>query len=581
MTIYRFALDPSYLFTWLAGLAEEDRHLSIINKVRHYADRHLAELFSAEEQLKDRTVYSFLESCHEKLTNQLKNRFPALLKKLARELQRTGEVACADQAFSADVENAMDCLAIHDILGHGTSNAVSGTGHTGGRQKRFLLDFSAGADLYSDYEGPQVDPYVFSSFLHGYPALVLRGNEPPSELKCHLCDSLLDVYQRVTHVRGKQPTDLFDEDNNVTCSLEAIMITARLSSVVAFRLAKDRLDSSTIAENSLLSPIARRRGLAIPIVSAAVPCDLWSVFPTPVRDFVLDAAEVVGADRCPPLVPMPSRLSVEEEVKRMQEASDPFESPAATREDLLLAWKQLRQTEATLDIFYAKDIERSLAEKPVLQLQPLHKRVLGLLEAMIGRRLKTTWLDRHGRTTNGHIAERWRMTFLYQSDLSPKTLPPPDTLGFKGHQHRQAPCGVDRNDDPVATLESEAGWLIHASRKHGSSAHCKLSEILDEIVKEILTRVGTSQTDVSLVPSSPAAQAKALAIIASPTSEGRRLLLYLGNIVITLRNFIEHGIDERTQQGLLVENADCWANCPGRGDLLKWNRNRAKGVRWS
>ncbi|MHB1424701.1 MAG: hypothetical protein ACYC3I_16145 [Gemmataceae bacterium] len=242
-----------------------------------------------------------------------------------------------------------------------------------------------------------------------------------------------------------------------------------------------------------------------------------------------------------------------------------------------------------MSAFYETDIERSLHLQNRLDLYPLHKRVLGLIERTLLPKVEATFLARYGR--------------LPEAAKGPSGL---WTVSFTGAQDKKKDkkTGKVTSYDPLtgatlaatweadgkkATLETEGNWLFYASAHDSTRATwpVNLVNLLDDLdglfdLNGLLPRM-SSATEVNgfrvtLNPGTPEVHARQLAALADRSNRNAECMtLYLGKLALMLRNAIEHGTDEVVKEGLLIDASGYWNE---RGGVLRWLRTNADQLSW-
>ncbi len=190
---------------------------------------------------------------------------------------------------------------------------------------------------------------------------------------------------------------------------EYLVIDAIVDSFQGHRsLHRDNPDVPSVGNHRLLAASAIRQGLGKPVISSVFPIKIWECFKSPVKHFLLHAAEQVGAMSCPPLYPnLPSSVTMRDLCRavNMAQADCGFNVAdhmiplrqlgleAAVgrrlaqsfdrREQGLWAWDWAKTIDEYQAALYDRDIEKSLHLQSVFDLHPLHKRLLGIIEHVI------------------------------------------------------------------------------------------------------------------------------------------------------------------------------------------------------
>lgn len=219
---------------------------------------------------------------------------------------------------------------------------------------------------------------------------------------------------------------------------------------------------------------------------------------------------------------------------------------------------------------YDTDIERSLNLQRVLDLYPLHKRVLGLVEHVIVRELKE-----RGMTGGANSVFSRAYTKGQGSGLGPE-------------------------DNKRATLETEGNWLIFAQQEleRGNSDPLDLARTLDDVIAMILKPAASGVTwTINLESRSAADHARHIRDLSQANKAARLISLYLGRLALMLRNAIEHGSDKVDGASLLIDYSGYWkekreekyltnssgykhAIAKGVEPVLAWDKDISSDVQW-
>jgi hypothetical protein len=348
-----------------------------------------------------------------------------------------------------------------------------------------------------------------------------------------------------------------------------------------------------VGTHRLLSASAVRQGLAYPTLSGLFPTSLWDRFPTPIRHFLLQAGELAARQSCPVAYPnIPTRddmnrlhraaiavedlhgFNREEHAIPLQRlgwydligpAIPPGTIPRAEGVEPLARggapWDWTGPISEMRSALYSEDIEQSLHLQNILDLYPLHKRVLGLLEYALVPDLK-------GRLKDKPLSEKAKQKLKGASGLWTAAF-----TGWKDEHsgsafHREGclspPLSLDR--DLAASIEVEGHWLIEAQQQQNVGAtSLDLADLLDCLVRDISTAPevkGTRSLDgktLTLTPDNPAEQAQQLASLRDRgIATAACMTLFLGKIILSLRNYIEHGHDEVDGACLKIDGSHYW-----------------------
>ncbi len=221
-----------------------------------------------------------------------------------------------------------------------------------------------------------------------------------------------------------------------------------------------------------------------------------------------------------------------------------------------------------MSALYDDDIEQSLRIQGVLNLYPLHKRMLGLVEYIIKPCLKSRGVEGNAPSslwTNAFTG--WRDAVGAHPGLSSASL-----LGQAGL---------------LATLETEGNWLVHTADHEaaGGNGPIYLAALLDGILARMSSAGEVTGVSVNLRPPTPQVHARQLAALADRSSANAAYMtLYLGKIALMLRNATEHGIDRVVREGLLLEMPGYWTEERGprnnRLPVFDWLKATATQEHW-
>ena len=567
------------------------------------------ESVDAAQKLSGISVFDVLKRFHSDLSKLLEEEARPLQELIDFELRYTSEAVYRQSNFQISKENARDLLALYGPLPHGTTSRGSLV---------FLPDMSPGVKLFGSLiTKVKVTPHVEPGTVAPAAILTFSSTGTPV-LECHLCDDLCDVYRRAADGRAAQidaeeshhalvaeanrrrhqrnepvsPRALAKTTETLAEQDDTLLLDAESHGFWGYRsLQRSFPGVPTIADPRLLAASALRSGLAKPVISATFPHQLWRQFESPVKHFLLDSAEVAGGDICAPMYPnTPDAKEMKEVCVALANEDMPKPSDrhahlsSLARPEIDAALKQLgvrEAIEAVISSFEHReakgewvwdyrlcavelynslvgmDIERSISLENTLNLYPLHKRVLGLLEAMIGPKLQSVGWDPSQPRAAG-ILQRWATAFFHP--IGSGTF---DLKGHPKHRHRSGACEVDALDyQRPFEVGVSRGWINHATMKSGTSRgipYCRAADLVEDLVNGIFTIVGSAPGSISLQNINPEKHAQQLRLTASATDQGRRLLLHLGTLMICLRNFIEHGLDQPSGDGLVITNDEYWA----------------------
>lgn len=411
------------------------------------------------------------------------------------------------------------------------------------------------------------------------------------KLECHLCDTLRDVYDRAdaywnelraTASKGTASDMFFEIQVERTAGEDYLVIDAVAHGFQGHRsLRRDNPEVPLLGNHRLLAGKATRQGIGKPVVSGIFPISIWRLLERPVQHFVLNAAEQVGAEQCPPLYPnMPS----ESDMRRLGSGAGiaegdgdfPIEQNLAALRKLGIenavrrrndsrgerlekgewAWDWTWAMSEYQSALYDGDIEQSLHLQDLLDLYPLHKRVLGLIEYIVVPRLVS-------RGVQGKAASAlWTNAFTGSTGV-----------------------GAIRSASLLATMETEGNWLLHAADHEaaGRTDPVDLAALLDGIVAGMSSAGEVAGVSVNLQPATPQEQARQLVAVADRSNQSAACMtLYLGKIALMLRNAVEHGSDRVVRGGLLLDTSGYWAEERGRPPVtvFDWLRTTARQQSW-
>ncbi len=215
------------------------------------------------------------------------------------------------------------------------------------------------------------------------------------------------------------------------------------------------------------------------------------------------------------------------------------------------------------------DIEKSLHTQGILDLYPLHKRVLGLVEHIIISNLK-------GKHFEGPASEIFTSAYVGEYDRKRTEMRPPLCSWGKNSNER-----LHRRDGVLATLETEGNWLVLARDDlvHGTSAPLSLAGLLNRLISVISTapEMNGLGVEVRFNSLTPAYQAKQINALTQCSKQAAYMSLCLGKIAIMLRNAIEHGLDEPKKDGLMIDCSGYWKE---RRKPHDWNLRNSHENEW-
>jgi hypothetical protein len=232
------------------------------------------------------------------------------------------------------------------------------------------------------------------------------------------------------------------------------------------------------------------------------------------------------------------------------------------------AWDWTRSIFEYQSALYDDDIEQSLHLQDLLDLYPLHKRVLGPVEYIIVPRLVSRGVSGNAPST------LWTNAFTGWSNAGTK-------------QPGLVSASLPGQAGLLATLETEGNWLIHAKNHEaaGATGPIELANLLDGIVTLMSSAPAVSGVSVTLHPATPQEHARQLAALADRSKHNAACMtLYLGKIALMLRNAVEHGTDRVGREGLLLETPGYWTEerwlRKNRLPVFDWVRATATQVSW-
>ncbi len=416
-----------------------------------------------------------------------------------------------------------------------------------------------------------------------------------SDIECHLCDSLQTVHSRAKSFWciTKKAYDFtkaagIAEDSSETQhggdnGDDILIIDAFVYGFQGYQaLRRDHKDVPLVGSHRLLAASSTRLGLGKPVVSKYFPVELWQKLKEPVKHFVLQATEQVGGLTCIPLYPnMPSpedmtwlvhdvHRQIDEDWEldfechsdtlkqiglhsasvqrreRFLNFGSPFESEEIKtvnydefiREFVWTEGKCMSDWMLAIDecqsALYDPNIEKSLHLQGILDLHPLHKRILGLIEYMIIPKIQVT----------GPASRVYSDAFCGNSN--------------SGNRRNK---GLTFQDGIRATLETEGNWLIIAGKQTAASVNTlDLAYMIDSLIAEIISAPQVRAIRLTLDPASPSEQARQISLVSNNSRKDAALIcLYLGKIALMLRNAIEHGFDQVAGDGLEVDCSGYWS----------------------
>lgn len=419
------------------------------------------------------------------------------------------------------------------------------------------------------------------------------------KLECHLCDTLQDVYGRAESywdglraAARKRKADgmFFEMQFERTAGEDYLVLDAVAHGFQGHRsLRRDNPEVPALGNHRLLAGKATRQGVGKPVVSGLFPISLWRLMESPVQHFILNAAEKVGAERCPPLYP---NMPLEEDMRQLYWAAARAEGDCgfevedysdslrklgvegAVRRRIAAylerseggewAWDWTRAIFEYQSALYDDDIEQSLHLQDLLDLYPLHKRVLGLVEYILVPQLVS-------RGVGGNAASAlWTNAFTGWRDAA--------GVVHSGLSSASLPTRADL----LATLETEGNWLLYAAdhEASGRTGPIGLAALLDGIVARMSSATEVAGVSINLQPPTPQEHARQLSALADRSNRNAACMtLYLGKVALMLRNAVEHGTDRVVRDGLLLETPGYWTEERGprnnRLPVFDWLRDAA------
>lgn len=638
--------------------------------------------------LRKHSVYDLLDLHFRRLKQIVPG---ATLEAIRKEIEQTGQRDYHIAAFQATLEDAANSLAIHKVLPHAliTGRATDGFPE---EESVFCPDLAVGRSYWS-FLGGEID-YRLSLFgalrswaydfvpldqqiMDGLPDMLVQ-------LQCHLCDSLETVYDRASNAlnylesrfnelaKDGWPESPLEVSLPFFSSISPNVLTID-PAVTGFQnhriVRRANPNVPPIANHRLISRSALRQGIGMPVVSSLFPSSLWQAFNAPVKHFILSAAEQAGSQKCRPVYPdTPSRKEMDEVIASMEgllaARVTGSNTPSSSQVDEIVlvleklglgeVFEKSQKSPSDCDVIDAMpglgilyelrsaifndDIEQSLRLQDVLDLYPLHKRVLGLVEYVLLRKIEEKFSQHDGKVPDAANAASglWTVAFTGAEDSCSLVTHGGVKYSPVGQQQFvtriydpliRRPAGINwqatwKQDGKKATLETEGNWLIAAAAAQGNSDALDLAELLDELVERRITKApetgGTNCYLQFLTAGDHARQLGELTGLAAgeraeaffrqaresagtesmqlayrgqpapdPDSLANRyredaacMTLYLGKLVLMLRNAIEHGTDQVTGEALLVDTTHYWEQKRAGKPILTWLIETARQVSW-
>jgi hypothetical protein len=222
------------------------------------------------------------------------------------------------------------------------------------------------------------------------------------------------------------------------------------------------------------------------------------------------------------------------------------------------------------------DIEKSLHTQGILDLYPLHKRILGLVEYMIIPGIKN-------RPSHLSPTDRWfegGASAVYTDAFTGKHEWNNSTKNYDCKINSICHTNLSVYDGFRASLETEGNWLIAAKNASASD----LASMLDQLLAEITTRApDVNGFSITLTPASPGVQADQLMRLSDGNDKRAALMtLYLGKIGLMLRNAIEHGSDRVKGDSLEIDCSGYWNEKRAKKPVREWIKDKAResNVNW-
>lgn len=553
------------------------------------------------------TVFEVMKQFHEQLRNALpKDVVNTLREDILSVAKRYG---ISD--FESSEENAANLLATHDVLSHGCCVSSSNQ-----RRPVFFPDLCHATSFYcyfrpfAVFESEGVTAWSrmanLFKFLRHAPGLRngLTGSADygihANELECHLCDTLQEVRDRAQNWFEKHARELRTQfDGNFddlfckpTLGKQFLVIEPVVNGFSGyFALSRMVAGIPPLGDHRVFGKTLTRLGIARPTISRLFPIHLWSQMEQPVRQFLLDAGEI-AASSSEGDVEFPM-LPTEKEIRTLlSDIQDPKKyhqddlerHPAARKLQINRAIEKRRSLidENARDLSFecdlidaieslgvalcSRDVTESVRLQNVLDLYPLHKRVLSLVESLILPKLKPLG-------TKGSSSRLWLNGFLDTRTDNGKICPGP----LYDHPQKSK-----LND--LAILETNGNWLIVAAAHEalGEPRPMDLATILDGIVENMSSAPELAGLSITLNPATPQMHAVQLDKLADRQAKNAACMtLYLGKLAFELRNYIEHGQDEVAGDFLVIDGTHFWEE--NRTGNYKWVmdskrswRNRAR-----
>jgi hypothetical protein len=515
------------------------------------------------------TISNVLTEFHRDLANAIESHAPELLDELVESLNSLGRNDYREPSFVADREHVVNLFGHHRFQTHGRVLSQA-------RPKDvFLVDFSYAVSVYVFFRGS--DAGFNTSLFIDNPSFLdsLAGNLPGfglDKIAVNLCDTIslaLDQAHGVANAISTSSSDRnkfipFSFDFTDRSTLEVKIVARGLRGYRSLR--KTHATVPVVGSNAVLRQAAIRHSHASTLVSRCFPKGCWRHLSAHSQNVIVEVATILVSSWISALSPsVPSREEMDQlvkmgaiahgdcpidglieqhkstldklgiyEVVRDRHNSDNYLDRLQNLEwawDWTWAFGELREA------LFNEDVRRSSWVSEQFKVEALHKQLLSVLETEVISVLRASMVAGNWEPASGkshQAASLWKDSFKAQETSVKPLVSWPD---------REASLAVD------------ATWLLHASEKQDSIC---LSDLLASTLQAFTQMAACGGVTLTLNPTSPQDHFISLDQISQNSDCSRSMTLCLGRLSIGLRNFVEHGVGEVCDRGILVRNDEFW-----------------------
>lgn len=520
------------------------------------------------------TVSSVLRNFHCDLARTIEDCSPELLDELVNSLNLLGKNDYREPSFVADRKSVVNLFGHHRHQVHG--RVFSQTRPT----DVFLVDMSHAVSIYAFFRGSGLmNPTSFfvsnPSFLDGLPdELPGRGIE---KIAVHLCDPISFALAQAHGVANALSAAAPDPDKFISFPFDlddrsTLEIKISVRGFRGYRsLRKTHPEVPVVGANAKLKQAAIRHSHAWTLVSKYFPKNLWNGVGTHSQNVIVEVAEVLVTSWIPALNPStPSREEMDHlnQMGGIAELDCPIDGLIEHRKPTLdklgiyeavrdrhvgenyldrldnyeWAWDWTWAFSELREALFDEDVRRSGWVAEQFRIEALHKHLLSFLEAEVIHALRASmaagdWEPPSGRSYQA--SGLWKDAFKTQETSN---------------------CPYGSWPDREASHAVDATWLSLAGKELDSVS---LSELMDASLQSFAEMEASTGIRLTFNPATPADHFISLQQISRDADCSRSMTLCLGRLSIGLRNFLEHGVGEVCDDGLLVKNDEFWETTRG------------------